>query len=120
MSQENPREARPARFVESDLGAFVLDNNSADDDEDHWADLRDEHAKANSRTMFKDGDPAYGLCPECGASGESRERRPNGNDTCEAGHVYPSASAVHPQAKLTESFETPHAADMIDEWKDYP
>lgn len=37
----------------------------------------------------------YGYCPECGAAGVERERRPNGNDKCENGHVYPSASAVH-------------------------
>lgn len=36
----------------------------------------------------------YGYCPKCGAPGVMRERRLNGNDTCEKGHVYPSASAV--------------------------
>lgn len=36
----------------------------------------------------------YGRCPLCGAAGRVRERRPNGNDTCVNGHVYPSASAV--------------------------
>lgn len=36
----------------------------------------------------------YGWCPICGAPGKSRERRPNGNDRCEKGHVYPSASAA--------------------------
>lgn len=35
----------------------------------------------------------YGFCPVCGAQGRDRERRPNGNDTCENGHVYPSRSA---------------------------
>lgn len=38
----------------------------------------------------------YGRCPLCGAPGVSRERRPNGNDRCEGGHVYPSANAVAP------------------------
>lgn len=33
----------------------------------------------------------YGYCPHCGAEVASRERRLNGNDTCAAGHVYPSA-----------------------------
>ena len=37
----------------------------------------------------------FGTCPTCGARGEYREKRPNGNDTCVRGHVYPSASAVH-------------------------
>ena len=32
----------------------------------------------------------YGCCPHCGANVTERERRPNGNDTCENGHVYPS------------------------------
>lgn len=37
---------------------------------------------------------AYGVCPKCGAPGSTRERRPNGNDTCTAGHSYPSRHAV--------------------------
>lgn len=36
---------------------------------------------------------SYGFCPICGAPGVSRERRPNGNDTCQNGHVYPSREA---------------------------
>ncbi len=36
----------------------------------------------------------YGFCPKCGKPGVSRERRLNGNDTCEAGHVYPSRDAA--------------------------
>lgn len=35
----------------------------------------------------------YGYCPHCGSLGVSRERRPNGNDTCKKGHVYPSRVA---------------------------
>jgi len=35
----------------------------------------------------------YGFCPKCLAPSANRERRPNGNDTCQNGHVYPSASA---------------------------
>lgn len=35
----------------------------------------------------------YGYCPECGALGKRRQRRPNGDDTCMNGHTYPSASA---------------------------
>lgn len=37
----------------------------------------------------------YGFCPECGAPGVTRERRINGNDTCENGHVYPSADRLN-------------------------
>jgi DNA-directed RNA polymerase subunit RPC12/RpoP len=32
----------------------------------------------------------YGYCPQCGAKGVMRERRPNGNDKCANGHTYPS------------------------------
>lgn len=33
---------------------------------------------------------AYGYCPHCHGVAISRERRPNGDDTCENGHKYPS------------------------------
>lgn len=36
----------------------------------------------------------YGYCPECGAKGVIRERRPNGNDKCTNGHTY-SSSVAH-------------------------
>lgn len=39
----------------------------------------------------------YGYCPHCKRPGLTRERRPNGDDTCEAGHKYPSASALKKQ-----------------------
>ena len=32
----------------------------------------------------------YQYCPICMAKGVKRERRPDGNDTCENGHTYPS------------------------------
>jgi hypothetical protein len=37
----------------------------------------------------------YGHCPKCHALGATRERRPNGDDTCVNGHKYPSAKALH-------------------------
>jgi hypothetical protein len=37
----------------------------------------------------------YGHCPHCGASVKDRERRPDGNDTCANGHIYPSKSSVN-------------------------
>tara|TARA_B100000745_G_scaffold82648_1_gene51585 strand:- start:14435 stop:15202 length:768 start_codon:yes stop_codon:yes gene_type:complete len=37
---------------------------------------------------------AYGFCPHCGLPGHTRERRINGNDTCEGGHIYPSRSSL--------------------------
>lgn len=36
----------------------------------------------------------YGYCPRCGCAGQTRERRPDGDDRCVLGHKYPSASAV--------------------------
>jgi len=36
----------------------------------------------------------YGCCPICGAKGIMRERRPDGNDRCSAGHTYPSRNSV--------------------------
>lgn len=36
----------------------------------------------------------YGFCPQCGAAGATRERRPNGYDTCVDGHKYLSTQAV--------------------------
>ena len=36
----------------------------------------------------------YGYCPYCAARGKSRERRLDGNDTCENGHTYKSSEAL--------------------------
>ena len=47
----------------------------------------------------------YGYCPHCGAPGKTRERRPNGNDTCENGHVYPSSAALKEPPPRDISFE---------------
>ena len=41
----------------------------------------------------------YGYCPQCGAKGAMRERRPNGNDKCANGHTYPSSTSTPPQRK---------------------
>src|SRR5688572_5935829 len=38
---------------------------------------------------------SYGFCPRCASPGVRRERRPDGNDTCERGCVYPSASSTN-------------------------
>lgn len=44
--------------------------------------------------MENDEKSSYGYCPKCGAPGIQRERRIDGNDTCENNHVYPSAKAL--------------------------
>ncbi len=41
-----------------------------------------------------DANATYGYCPQCGAPGELRERRPDGNDVCRNGHTYPSRTAL--------------------------
>jgi len=38
---------------------------------------------------------AYGYCPQCGAKGWTRERRPFGNTTCVNGHTYPTVTALN-------------------------
>lgn len=43
-----------------------------------------------------------GYCPNCGAKGFSRERRPDGNDTCERGCVYPSRTRVEQPHNIEE------------------
>jgi hypothetical protein len=47
---------------------------------------------------------SLGYCPRvgCGAPGVRRERRPNGNDTCEQGHEYPSREAMEQPTVFTE------------------
>lgn len=36
----------------------------------------------------------YGYCPKCRGRGINRERRINGDDTCENGHIYPSKEST--------------------------
>jgi hypothetical protein len=58
----------------------------------HWKPkARDLLAKMDGRSTPPAG---LGFCPICGAPGRSREKRPNGDDLCEAGHSYPSSSAL--------------------------
>lgn len=51
-------------------------------------------------TKYSDDAP-YGLCPECGSPGKTRERSKNGYDTCANGHRYLSADSVYPE-KFTD------------------
>lgn len=48
----------------------------------------------NQTTNNKNNPYPYGKCPKCGGKGVTRERRLNGNTTCENGHVYPSRLSV--------------------------
>ena len=55
----------------------------------------------------------YGFCPRCGAPGQQRERRINGNDTCQNGHVYPSKDAVYPMTGDTTQEDVRLVADTL-------
>ena len=49
---------------------------------------------ASCETALEERDAkSYGLCPECGKPGVTRERRIDGNDKCSSGHVYKSTNA---------------------------
>ena len=71
--------------------------------------LKDRHSPENCKSLSRLSDVMmtramscnvasdhglYGLCPVCGGNGISRERRLNGDDTCENGHTYPSSQAI--------------------------
>jgi hypothetical protein len=47
----------------------------------------------------------YGYCPMCGAPGRERERRLNGNDICERGHLYPSLHALEARPDTLSSLD---------------
>ena len=56
----------------------------------------------------------YGYCPKCGAKGVMRERRPNGNDTCANGHVYPSSEFTYrPLATNAQPTQAPLTDEQI-------
>ena len=64
-----------------------------------WANF-EEGRKVGRAEALEDGQKpvaVYGYCPQCGAKGVMRERRPNGNDKCANGHTYPSSTSTPPQ-----------------------
>jgi ssDNA-binding Zn-finger/Zn-ribbon topoisomerase 1 len=61
----------------------------------------------------------YGKCPECGAPGVSRERRPGGNDTCANGHTYPSRDAIKAE-RNTDEVEATVASPSAESSTDVP
>lgn len=46
----------------------------------------------------------YGFCPKCGSVIIARERRPDGNDTCAHGHIFPSREASMPHTRPVKVF----------------
>ena len=65
----------------------------------------DIHTCTPPEVWEKASTPPYGYCPKCGAPGKLRERRPNGNDTCQRGHSYPSKDALPSPPSDTEEVE---------------
>lgn len=45
---------------------------------------------------------SYGYCPKCNGKVISRERRMNGNDRCENGHVFPSKKTLNEASRQTD------------------
>jgi len=60
-------------------------------------DFKDPHKPDSIQGAVNAIDNKYGYCPKCGSPGRTRERRPNGNDRCYLGHVYPSRTALEKQ-----------------------
>ena len=62
----------------------------------------------------------YGYCPECGAPGVTRERRPDGDDKCSNGHRYPSRSAHASLPTQPAAQEMPDAVEHYGTVDDLP
>lgn len=62
----------------------------------------------------------YGYCPECGAKGVQRERRPDGNDKCINGHIYPSSKALTQPAQEPVATKTNEGITLHLGWDDLP
>jgi hypothetical protein len=58
----------------------------------------------------------YGYCPECGAKGVMRERRPDGNDKCANGHTYQSCKATHPPQRTEPPAWFPAVENILNEY----
>jgi hypothetical protein len=53
-------------------------------------------AQVNEETQVTEAATPH--CPFCRSPVASRERRPNGNDKCEQGHVFPSSKCIYLEA----------------------
>lgn len=61
-------------------------------------------------------DNRYGYCPQCGALGETRERRPNGDDRCLNGHRYPSRNALPTRDRFEDIADDKSVIDAALGW----
>ena len=66
-----------------------------------------QRAKELTEALTAQQAAPYGYCPICGAKGEMRERRMDGNDTCANGHNYKSSKAVQQAAPSKGAVELP-------------
>jgi len=81
---------------------LIVEIKSLEDSKANIAELEAEIARLKAiiedmkviDNVFWKGELPYGSCPVCHGAGLSRERRPNGNDKCVNGHVYPSREAM--------------------------
>lgn len=69
----------------------------------------DLEKKPENEALPTDGNlSSYGYCPICNDVGVSRERRPNGYDSCVKGHSYLSINALpHPLGGFCDECHTP-------------
>lgn len=107
----------PARPVEPDGrdGMAMVRAAAADDGPlDHGDHIETGATGLIPERPDRTGSDVYGYCPICGAPGVSRERRPNGNDRCEAGHEYPSKDTVA-RAEFSEVVVKDPADERIDQ-----
>ena len=80
---------RPAAQPDLTVRVCPLKDAVCGDRSDSWCDKCPKRPAAQAGER----DAPYGYCPECGAPGVMRERKPDGDDKCSNGHRYPSRSA---------------------------
>lgn len=59
---------------------------------EHHIELR--QLKGYPPVIFYEGRAPMGYCPHCKTPVVAREKRVDGNDTCEKGHFYPSSASL--------------------------
>lgn len=77
-----------------------------------FIDLLKPQTMQTMQTIQENQESIYGFCPECSSRGVVRERRVNGDDTCENGHKYPSISALK-EPVTREIVEANTAEDIL-------
>lgn len=83
-----------SRYIGDGYGDDSFDPSDWDDDEEDAGDDLDSVPFNRPGMTVRYRQSIYGFCPHCKGMGVSRERRPDGNDRCKNGHVYPSKEAL--------------------------